>query len=65
MPKIRLIASTDIVTLSSSQLAIARVPLPLPTKFGANQAFAWETDFFDNLRRGKYPAIDEIPTSDI
>jgi hypothetical protein len=41
------------------------VPFPLPTKLGASHELALETVFFDNLKRGKYPAIDEIPTSAI
>ena len=62
-PRTLLIASTDMVTLSSSQFAIDLVPFPLPIRFGAIQELACATVFFESLKRGKYPAIDEIPTS--
>jgi len=65
-PNILLTASTAIVTLSSSQLAIDLVPFPLPTKLGASHELALgKLSFLTSLKRGKYPAIDEIPTSDM
>ena len=51
-PSNLLAASTDIVTLSSSQFAIDLVPLPFPIRFGASQALDSATLFLNNLNFG-------------